>query len=296
MIDSQTLCKPLQQGDQVDIVASSFYIDNEKSLTEGLQVLLEWGLEPRKKNITWRRWGYLAGEDSIRYAELHSETASPLKIFVRGGWGAARLLELGQPWRKGWLLGFSDVSSLLLSRLSFGFDGNIHGPLLTTLSNEPEWSKERLRALLFGEPVKELRGESWAKGTAQGPLVVSNLTVASHLLGSRHIPNLKGAILVLEDVNEEPYRVDRMLTHWRLTGALQNLAGLAFGNFKYEHSKEEQFESFSLNEILIDRSMDLDIPVVGNLPVGHCNGNAAIPLGRQGLIDGNKGILKVLPS
>ena len=79
-------------------------------------------------------------------------------------------------------------------------DGGIHEPLLSTLAAEPVWSQERLRALLFGEPLADLQGQSWGKGAAKGPLIAANLTVASHLLGSPHMPDLTGAILILEDV------------------------------------------------------------------------------------------------
>ena len=105
---------------------------------------------------------------------------------------------------------------------------------------------------------------------------------------------MKGAILILEDVDEEPYRIDRMLTQWRLAGILQNLAGLAFGNFKNcEHIQRDDYKSFELEEILKERSMDLKIPVLGNLPIGHCHGNAAIPIGRKALLNCKKGILRI---
>ena len=184
-------------------------------------------------------WGYLSGKDSVRFNSLHPIDPSPLLIFSRGGWGAARLLERSQPWRQGWLLGFSDVTSLLLARLAAGFAGGIHGPLLTSLSNEPDWSKKRLKSLLFNKSVPDLFGEPWKKGIGCGPLVVANLTVASHLLGSSHIPNLEGAILIFEDVGEFPYRIDRMLTQWRLAGILQKLAGVGFGNFHECNSPKE---------------------------------------------------------
>ena len=102
----------------------------------------------------------------------------------------------------------------------------MHGPLLTTLPDEPEWSRDRLRRLLFGEEVPDLQGKGTGGGRATGPLVVANLTVATHLLGTRFVPDLQGAILVLEDVGEAPYRIDRMLTQWRLSGILQQLAGM----------------------------------------------------------------------
>ncbi len=290
--------KPLSQGSEVITVAVSSNLNNEESLINGLTILESWGLICRKQNVIAHQWGYLAGNDSIRFNSLHPKKSADLKAFARGGWGGARLLERDQPWETGWLLGFSDVSSILLSRLAAGFGGGIHGPLLTSLPEEPEWSKDRLKSILFGKPVPDLHGKSWTKGYAIGPLVACNLSVASHLIGSRHMPNLEGAILVLEDVGEEPYRIDRMLTHWRLNGLLQGLAGLAFGNFvnciNSTYNKDNQ--GFDIKEVLRERSMDLNIPVMSNLPIGHSPGNASLPLGRSALLDCNKEILRVFPS
>ena len=294
-IRTETLVTPLKHGDEVIIIAPSSMIRDENSLVRGIQILEEWGLNCRHQNLLRRSFGYLAGNDEIRYNELHPKESVPIIFCARGGWGSARLLEFPQHWKKGWFVGYSDISSLLLSRLSKGFDGGVHGPLLTSLCHEPRWSQERLRALLFGFPIPEIHGESWVKGIASGPLIVTNLTVGSHLLGSSHVPDLNGAILVLEDTNEQPYRIDRMLTHWRLTGLLGNLSGIAFGDFSKckDLDQEKEETTFDIEEILKERCFDLGIPVIGRLPVGHCHGNAALPMGRTAIIDGNKGKLIV---
>jgi len=297
-IHPNTFARPLKHADEVLTVAASSALGNDCELLEGLRVLENWGLVCRSQSVSKRNWGYLAGKDSVRYSELHTNNPAPLIAFARGGWGAARLLERPQPWRTGWLLGYSDVTSLLLSRLSAGFDGGIHGPLVTSLASEPTWSKERLRSLLFGNVVPDLYGEPWNSGVATGPLVIANLTVGSHLLGSSHMPDLRGSILILEDVGEAPYRIDRMLTQWRLAGLLQGLAGLGFGSFSGCEAPEDEplNKTFQLQEVLKERSQDLEIPIVNNLPIGHCCGNAALPQGRLATLDGGKGLLKILPS
>ncbi len=297
-VDPTKLAPALAQGDEVVAVAASSAIDNEEGIIKGLKVLESWGLICRPQTIYKRRWGYLAGNDETRFSELHPKSNAPLIIFARGGWGSARLLELDQEesWSIGWMLGFSDVTSLLLARLTSGFGGCIHGPLLTTLYKEPDWSKERLKSILFKEQVNDLHGDSWSYGLAIGPLVVANLTVASHLIGSRYFPDLRGAILVLEDIGEEPYRIDRMLTQWRLSGILQAIAGLGFGRFLNCEAPDEipPQETFRLEEVLKERSSDLGIPVVGNLPIGHGCGNAAMPLGHKTLLNGTKGLLQLI--
>jgi muramoyltetrapeptide carboxypeptidase len=291
---------PLRPGDAVRLVAASSALAEATNLEAGLAVLRAWGLQvpPGPAPVVGRRWGYLAGRDEQRRADLTAGVA-PLHACVRGGWGAARLLErpLIQP--PGWLLGFSDVTSLLWQRLAAGQPGGIHGPLLTTLAAEPAWSQERLRGLLFGEPLDDLRGEGWVGGVAEGPLLVANLTVATHLLGTAHLPALAGAVLILEDVGEAPYRIERMLTHWRLSGALGQLAGLGYGSFsgcdEADARAEEPAEHrFSVEQVLREHSADLGIPVLAGLPVGHAPGNAALPLGVRCRLDADRGRLELL--
>jgi len=296
---------PLRPGDRVRPVAASSAVAEGERLAAGVALLRSWGLEVEEpRGLLGRRWGYLAGTDPQRAADLHPPAVGApvaLHACVRGGWGAARLLEQPLPRREGWLLGFSDVTSLLWQRVAQGQGGAVHGPLLTTLAAEPAWSVERLRALLFGEAVPDLEAVGWRGGVAEGPLLVANLTVATHLLGTPHLPALRGAILVLEDVGEAPYRIERMLTHWRLCGALQQLAGLAFGSFQGcdeadGRAEEPADHRFSLEQVLRERSLDLGIPVVAHLPVGHQSGNAALPLGVRARLDGGRGHLALLDS
>jgi muramoyltetrapeptide carboxypeptidase len=297
---------PLRRGDRVRPVAASSALGDDARLAAGLAILREWGLEVEDNPVLGgRRWGYLAGSDAERAADLRpgepGAVAPALYACARGGWGAARLLEQSLQQPEGWLLGFSDVTSLLWDRVARGLGGGVHGPLLTTLAAEPAWSQERLRALLFGEPVAELEAVGWRAGLAEGPLLVANLTVASHLLGSPHLPDLQGAILVLEDVGEAPYRIERMLTHWRLCGALKQLAGLGFGSFEGwreadGRADEPEEHRFDLDQVLRERSLDLGIPVVAHLPVGHTPGNAALPLGAWARLDGVRGRLSLLPA
>ena len=290
------LPSPLQYGDKVTIAAPSSAIFDESRLLAGITVLKSWGLTVNTPACQGRHWGYLAGHDSERFSDLSADDGSALLACARGGWGAARLLEQNIPWKKGWFLGFSDVTALLCSRMASGFGGGIHGPLVTTLAGEPAWSQQRLHDLLFGHPVAPLQGNSWAGGTASGPLVTVNLTVASHLLGSHHLPDLRGTILVIEDVGEAPYRLDRMLTHWRLVGGLQNLAGLGFGRFSgcEEEENSDPAHTFSLEQVLRERTQDLGCPVVANLPVGHGDGgNAALPMGVHAQLDANSGTLSL---
>ncbi|MFM7753348.1 MAG: LD-carboxypeptidase [Cyanobium sp.] len=307
--------QPLQAGDRVRLAAASSALDDPGAvarLEAGRTVLERWGLELDSRPIHERSWGYLAGRDEERRGDLlgADREGAALIACVRGGWGSARLLERPLALPPRWLLGFSDVTSLLWAQLAQGHGGGLHGPLLTTLAAEPAWSQERLRQLLFGERPPALEGESWRGGVAEGPLLVANLTVATHLLGTAHLPSLTGAILVLEDVGEAPYRIDRMLTHWRLSGALGQLAGIAFGAFSgcddddeaaNEHDGQKANQAIAagdahrrLEQVLRERTVDLGIPVLAGLPLGHRCGNAALPLGARARLDADAGRLELL--
>ncbi|HAG85598.1 MAG TPA: LD-carboxypeptidase, partial [Cyanobacteria bacterium UBA12227] len=117
---------------------------------------------------------------------------------------------LPTPHSSKWLIGFSDITNLLWSLAQFGISG-VHGPVLTTLANEPEWSLNRLFDCVEGRPVAPLTGIGWGGGKVSGRLLPANLTVATHLLGTPLQPPFKDLILALEDVTEAPYRIDRML-------------------------------------------------------------------------------------
>lgn len=287
------LLSPLQRGDEVAVVAASSALESSDNLWRGISILDSWGLRIRPDVISQRRWGYFAGRDEERRADFQSVPQASLLACARGGWGAARLLEQPFVWQPGWLLGFSDVTALLCARMAAGMSGGVHGPLITTLADEPEWSQRRLHDLLFGDPLLDLQGVSWRGGVASGPLLTLNLTVASHLIGTSFLPDLTGVVLVVEDVGEAPYRIDRMLTQWRLSGLLQSLAGLGFGRF-LDCDDASDSGGFRLEEVLQERTADLGIPVVANLPVGHGpGGNAALPVGAIATLNGDQGVLSV---
>jgi muramoyltetrapeptide carboxypeptidase len=301
----------LRGGDRVAPVAASSALADPQGLERleaGIALLESWGLEVQRQPVHERRWGYLAGRDGQRRGDLEGagRRGADLLACLRGGWGAARLLERPLELAPRWLLGFSDVTSLLWAQLAQGHGGAIHGPLLTTLAAEPRWSQERLRALLFGEALPALGGVGWTGGVAEGPLLAGNLTVATHLLGTPHLPELRGAILVLEDVGEAPYRLDRLLTHWRLSGALTQLAGIGLGRFTDcddsgcdDSSCDDSAcddpdpAHFTVEEVLRERTADLGIPVLAQLPVGHEPGNAALPLGAWARLDADGGRLEL---
>ena len=281
----------LKKGDEVTILAPSSFIDNEEDFISGIDILKTWGLKIVHNNILRKKFGYFAGDDLTRFEELEKAQNSKLIIFAKGGWGAARLLEKNPTWGNNLMMGFSDTCSLLLSKYSKGYFGSIHGPMITTLFREPEWSLKRLRNLLFEGYVDDINGIPLKKGTAKGEVIVSNLTIASYLIGTDHFPKLTGKIIVFEDINEDIYKIDRMLTYFRMTNIMNQIAGIGFGSFSNDLCTPQWKES--LKNLIIERFQEFDIPILFDLPIGHASGNACIPLGCEATLNGNNGTLNI---
>ncbi len=189
------------------------------------------------------------------------------------------------------MIGFSDITALLWSLEKVGISG-VHAPVLTTLSSEPDWSIQRLFDWVEGRSIAPLKGSGWGGGVKSGILLPANLTVATHLLNTPFLPNLDHVILAFEDVTEAPYRIDRMLTQWRMSGALSKVSGIALGSFTKCEAPAD-VPSLSVEEVLRDRLSDLGIPVVSNLPFGHEAPNAALPVGIMATLDAEHGILSM---
>lgn len=270
---------PLKPGDLLYAIAPSGALRETTKFEAGLQVWCDRGYRVELSPTYDKRWGYLAGTDDQRRQQLLEALTNPKYqgiLCVRGGYGGTRLLENWQwPVDNKWLIGFSDITSLLWSAQ---ISGGVHGPLLTTISQEPDWSLQQLFNWLEHHTLEPLTGDTWVSGTATGKLLPANLTVATCLLGTSHEPDLTGAILAFEDVTEAPYRLDRMLTHWRMLGKFDLVAGIALGRFS-QCDPPENIPSFSALDVLQERLGDLGIPIVANLPFGHDGVNAALPFG-----------------
>ncbi|QHV00581.1 S66 peptidase family protein [Synechocystis sp. CACIAM 05] len=289
---------PLQPGDRLTVVSPSGSLRESTDLHKGVDIWRSWGYEVIFSQGYENRFGYLAGTDQQRRQDLLNAWLDPQCkgiLCSRGGYGSARLLEdwqwpeISQP---KWVLGFSDVTGILWSLLKSGII-SLHGPVLTTLSDEPDWALERLKTYLQGLPLPSLTGKSWQSGKVQGRLVAGNLTVATHFLGTAWQPDFENVILAIEDVTEAPYRIDRMVTQWRASGNLSQVAGIALGRFS-ECEAPAGFPSWTVEEVLGDRLGDLGIPVVADLPFGHGGVNAILPVGSKAELDGDAGTLSFL--
>jgi muramoyltetrapeptide carboxypeptidase len=167
----------------------------------------------------------------------------------------------------------------------------IHGAVLTTLGAEPDWSNEKLFDWLEGKIATiNQAGTGWGTGKVTGVLLAGNLNVATHLIGTPAFPDLENAILALEDVAESPYKVDRMLTKWRMLGLLGKVKGIALGRFS-RSEPSPNYPSLSMVEVWRDRLEDLNIPIVVDLPFGHDGTNVPLVNGAEAQLDSDTGLL-----
>ncbi|MFQ3679382.1 MAG: LD-carboxypeptidase, partial [Pseudanabaenaceae cyanobacterium] len=233
-------------------------------------------------------------QDAARVQAWQTAWTDPAVVGVvggRGGYGALRLLPHLQ-WGDSpkWLVGYSDLTALQWALAARGW-GSLHGSVLKDLPNQPAAAIEAVFGWLDGSlPALTLQGQGLVAGQTHGWLLPGNLTVATHLLGTPYCPALKEAILAWEDVNELPYQVDRLLTHWRLTGKLATVRGIALGRFAAEAPTQP---SLTWGEVWRDRLGDLGVPVVTDLPFGHGGPNLPLPLGAPATLDGTQGTLVV---
>lgn len=296
---AKILPPPLKPGDLLRVIAPSGALREFDSFYQSIEIWRSRGYQIEVPPEITDKWGYLAGNDETRRQQLAAAWKDPNCrgiLCARGGFGSTRILE-NWHWQPEsstienpkWLIGFSDITALLWSLYNVGIS-SVHGPVLTTLANEPDWSRERLFNLVEGRNLEPLQGKGWGNGVATGILLPGNLTVATHLLATAFQPDFAGVILAFEDVSEAPYRIDRMLTQWRLSGNLSQIKGIALGDFT-ACEPPAKVPSFTVEEVVRDRLGDLGIPVVADLPFGHDKCNAALPVGQEVTLDGNNGTL-----
>lgn len=293
----------LQEGSVVRIIAPSGPIDPAK-LHAGVDILRSWGLQVEIGEHTLDHNGYLAGTDSGRITDLARSWCDPrvsAVICARGGYGLQRIVdwidwsELAAA-RDGEdspvLVGFSDATSLheaVATRLSVA---SLHAPMPASRRFQQDLeSQERLRHTLFGTELDlgPLTGDavrSLVGGRATGVLCGGNLTALAAGVGTYTAQSsLAGGLVLLEDVAETPYRVDRLITQLLRAGVLDGVAGIVGGSWVGCGDPED------IDKVLLERLGPLEIPILNGLDFGHGLANHTIPLGLVGALDADQGLL-----
>lgn len=280
----------LYPGARIGVFAPSGVHDAAR-LEIGLSVLRTWGLVPVLAPHVGRTHRYLSATDDERLADLQWALGAPDldgAWMVRGGYGLARLVSRVD-WRRVVprpVVGFSDGTVLLHALWRRGIAGGVHGPVVQNLGSfaDPA-SCEAVRLLLLEGRTDPWQGVVRVPGTARGPLVGGNLCTLASLAGTPEGLRARGAVVLLEEVSEAPYRVDRLFTQLVDAGGLAGAVGLVLGTF--HDCAPPHGVSWTLEEVLDDLVRRLGIPVLADVPVGHGPRNHPFLLGAPVALEGN---------
>ncbi len=313
---NQPTIKParLKTGDTVGLVcpaAPAYSKQAVQVLVESMQAL---GFKVKLGKRMWERYGYLAGKDTDRAADLNemfADSSVQAIVCVHGGWGCARLLPLldYDTIKKNpkVLLGYSDVTALLLGIYSQTGLVTFHGPVGAVSWNEFTVGYLR-KVLMEGETVRyenpKVVGDNLTQvadridtivgGSAKGRLLGGNLTVLSHLLGTPYVPDWKGSLFFCEDIDEAPYRVDRMLTQLKLSGIFNDMNGFIFGKCSECEPSNESYGSLTLEDLWVDHIQPAQKPAFSGSMIGHIRQKFTIPIGIEAQIDASTGVIQFL--
>lgn len=300
---------PLRKGDTIGIIAPAGQIVDRERFERGIAILHEMGFATRFPREMWPGTGFLADTDTLRAREFHRILADgeiSAVMAARGGYGCIRLLEhldmtSTRQYPKA-LIGFSDISILLDQAVRKAGLICFHGPVVTSLPDCSHDALARLQSCLAGnwqraivpKSLEILRDDSPGR-QATGQLIGGNLSTLITLLGTPYDSSWRDRIVLLEDVGEPLYRVDRMLSQLALSGKLQEVSGLLLGDFSYDND-QDYLDKIRYTEYIWRRVLDLtagsSAPVWGNIPAGHCSENLTLPLGAQAVMDSGRGELR----
>ncbi|HZG46997.1 MAG TPA: LD-carboxypeptidase [Allosphingosinicella sp.] len=306
----------LKVGDTVGLVEPSWSSGDRFDIALAAETVRAMGLVPKIGRHVGERYGFLAGRDEQRAADLNAMYADPSvrAIFaLRGGSGAARILPM-LDWRTiranpKLLIGYSDITALHMAIAARAGTPTLHAPMLTVGSAWGKLSWNAFRALAFegATPtyVNPLGNEdrlvqrsgrirTFRPGKASGRLLGGNLTVLTALVGTPYLPDFDGAILFLEDVDEGPYRVDRMMTQLALSGILGRVAGVVFGQCTGCNQGGSLLGGFTVSEVLEHHLTPLRIPAFEGALLGHIPDQWSFPIGIRAEIDASAGTIRML--
>lgn len=300
----------LKPGDRVGMVAPASNVYEPEDVRIAKETMEQYGFEVVLGRHLQDQYGYLAGQDRDRAADINEMFGrSDIRGIVTfsGGYGCCRLLpyldyDLIRRNPKV-LVGHSDITSLLIAIHQKTGLITFHGP--SGLTRVGDYAMAQFRRTIMNRSIpgsiaqpekndsveRDHRLITIYPGVATGRLIGGNLTLVTNLLGTPYEPDTKGKILFLEEVGEEPYRIDRMLTQLLLAGKLQDAAGIVFGHFTDCYPKEHLptfTQTLSLETVLRDRTQGLTNPILYNLMFGHLRENAVIPVGTIATLDAGR--------
>jgi muramoyltetrapeptide carboxypeptidase len=306
----------LSPGDAVGLVAPANATFESVDLQVAIESLRAIGLEPRVGSHLRDRHGYLAGQDVDRAADINGFFSDPsvrAVLPIRGGWGSSRVLpylDFDTIARNPKVLaGFSDISALLLAVHAKTGLVTFHGP--NGMGRWDAYSLEYFKRMVMkGESITfanprelternvltptENRVSTISGGKARGRLLGGNLTILTTIVGSPYLPAWDGAILFCEDVGEDYYRIDRMLTQLKLAGILARISGFVFGTCSECGPGAPAFGALTLEEIFADHIKPLAVPAWSGAMIGHGTPQWTLPEGIMVEVDADAGTIRML--
>lgn len=293
--------RALKPGDLVGLIAPSGSVREEAQVDRAIAALGRLGFRVREGESCRARYGYLAGSDEQRARDIRAFFADPEVdgiVCMKGGYGTPRILDLidydAIARNPKVFVGYSDITGVHLAINRLCGLVTFHGPMgiSDVLIDGEEYSERSwLSAVSSTAPLRRLdnpKGSTQARslvpGKARGELIGGNLSLIAALTGTPYALDAKGKILFLEDVDERPYRVDRMLTQLRLAGVFDECEGVVLGDW-HNCGPEEGKASLTLEEIFRDVICPAGKPVVAGLQAGHCSPTMTFPFGVEALLD-----------
>jgi len=302
----------LHNGDTIGIISPASSPDDLTRINKGVSYFEHLGYNIEVGKNVGKYSGYLAGTDEERVDDLHEMFANKnirAIICVRGGYGSPRLLnkidyKLIEKNPK-IFVGYSDITALQLALYQKAKLVTFAGPMVAVdfhseinrYTEEIFWrtitsTKKIDKAIL---PENEML-VSLNKGKAEGEILGGNLSLILSLLGTSYLPKMKDKILFLEDVDEAPYKVDRMLNQLTLAGILTKISGILLGEFTDCNEKDSAKKTLTLDEVFSNYFEDLECPIIKNFPHGHRKSNYTIPFGIKTKLNADKGYVEFLES
>ncbi len=299
----------LKSGDVIGIISPASLPDDLSVIDRGIAYLEKLGYRVEIGKNVGKQEGYLAGTDSERLADLHDmfKNKNIKAIFtLRGGYGSTRLLDkidykLIQNNPK-IFVGSSDINALQWAFFTKCGLITFSGPMVAVdFVDEIDPFTEELfwRMITSNKKIGKLqnpKGEKFyvlTKGKNQGKILGGNLTLLTSLLGTEYFPQLKDSILILEDINEAPYRIDRMLNQLRLAKVFNQIKGVILGDFINCFETDPDKKSFTLNEVILYYFKKMRIPVIYNVRFGHIKEKITIPLGIKCIINSSNSTIEL---
>ncbi len=301
----------LRKGDLIGLISPASRIADAERIEHAIRYLESLGYRTAVGSGAARLHGYLAGTDDERAAELHAMFEDPAvkAVFcIRGGYGTPRLLPLLRyrtiARNPKIFVGYSDITALHMAFWKHAGLVTFHGPMAgvdMAGSMDPFTEEIFWRLLTFprkGGPVvfPQPLPEGVVPGKARGRLLGGNLALITALVGTRFLPGFNGAILCLEEIGEDPYRVDRMFTQLRGASILSRCAGIMIGHFTDCVPKDPSAPTFTTEEVLREYLLASRRPAIWHIPFGHERRNLTIPFGIRARIDAGSGFLEFLES